>query len=258
MPVAIVSTLVLMSVTKVTIESLLQKNGARFKGASGDVRKAHDRAHVTRVIAQYYPAFEPVRDHILNGRSDRPVQENRDSQLVLETLHKSGVVSRTEGRYKASAPDIRRYLSGGWLEELAYLAAMEARADEAVFSQRLHWQAKGYHGENEIDLILRKNERLGFVSCKAMASMLDSDNRKHRNRLMDALHEADNLADHFGRAGDKVAVLVTTDLIDEMRDQPRYMALMGKAAVLDVRLIPLEELGWNKLVAAIRELIEQD
>ena len=53
------------------------------------------------------------------------------------------------------------------------------------------------------------------------------------------------------------AVLVTTDLIDEMRDMPRYTALMGKAAVLDVRIIALEELAWHRLVTAFSELIHQ-
>jgi hypothetical protein len=71
---------------------------------------------------------------------------------------------------------------------------------------------------------------------------------------MDAIHEADNLADHFGQPGERVAVLVTTDLHDEMRGVPRYAALMGKAAVLDVRIIPLEELGWERLVTAIGDL----
>jgi hypothetical protein len=33
--------------------------------------------------------------------------------------------------------------------------------------------------------------------------------------------------------------------------------LMGKAAVLDVRIIPLEELGWSKLVSVMGELWEE-
>ena len=61
---------------------------------------------------------------------------------------------------------------------------------------------------------------------------------------------------HFGvRLDDeRVAVLVTTDLHDELRGVPRYAALMGKAAILDVRIIPLEELGWDRLVSALSEL----
>ena len=81
--------------------------------------------------------------------------------------------------------------------------------------------------------------------------------RKHRNRLMDAVHEADNLGDHFGKPGERVAVLVTTDLFDEDRNSVRYNALMGKAAILDVQIIALEDLGWDKLVAAIHNLFER-
>jgi hypothetical protein len=52
----------------------------------------------------------------------------------------------------------------------------------------------------------------------------------------------------------KVAVLVTTDLFDEVKAAPRYNALMGKAAVLDVEIIPLEGISWEKLVAAVQTL----
>jgi hypothetical protein len=47
---------------------------------------------------------------------------------------------------------------------------------------------------------------------------------------------------------------VTTDLYDELKNAPRYNALMGKAAVLDVRIIGLEELSWEQLVQAMRDL----
>jgi hypothetical protein len=131
---------------------------------------------------------------------------------------------------------------------------MEAGADEALFGQVIGWKVKEFTGENEIDLILREGDRLGFVSCKALRSELDMHDRKHRNRLMDAVHEADNLCDHFGRPGEKVAVLVTTDLFDEVKAAPRYNALMGKAAILDVEIIPLEGISWAKLVSAIQTL----
>jgi hypothetical protein len=51
-----------------------------------------------------------------------------------------------------------------------------------------------------------------------------------------------------------VAVLVTTDLHDEIRGVPRYNALMGKAAVLDVRIISLEEVGYGALVKALQDM----
>jgi hypothetical protein len=115
----------------------------------------------------------------------------------------------------------------------------------------------GYNGENEIDVIFRHDDRLGFISCKALRSTLSARDRKHRARMMDAVHEADNLADHFGRPGERVAVLVTTDLFDDQNGAPRYEALMGKAAVLDVRIVPLEDMDWNKLTRVMRHLIEE-
>jgi hypothetical protein len=74
--------------------------------------------------------------------------------------------------------------------------------------------------------------------------------------MMAAEHEADNLCDHFGQPGERVGVLVTTDLFDDASGQPRYEALIGKAAVLDVRVSPLEDLAWDRLVAIMRHLME--
>ena len=53
-----------------------------------------------------------------------------------------------------------------------------------------------------------------------------------------------------------MGVLVTTDLFDDRNGQPRYEALMGKAAVLDVQLIPLEDLEWDRPVGILRHLME--
>jgi len=245
---------------KYSIASLLAGRDASLKGVSGDTQKATERASLTHLIREDYPSFEPVRDMLLKRSSqvDFLGHFNDQGLLIIDHLVNHGMVEKKQDSHITSHTEAKRYLSGGWLEELAWLAAIEAGADEAVFSQTLRWNAKGYHGQNEIDLIVRKGGRLGFTSCKAVNSDFDPDNKKQRSRLMDALHEADNLVDHFGRDDDRVAILVTADLIDEVRDQPRYIALMGKAAVLDVRIIPLEELGWEALVSALGELIHDD
>lgn len=247
---------------EVTIKSLLERRNAWLKGVPGDHGVALGRASLTRLIADDYIRFEKVRDRIFRAteafmRHVEIVPETltpEEHQLVTELVN-TGLVIRGDGGHEICEVQGRRYLSGGWLEELAWLAAMAAGADEAVYGQSLAWSVKGYSGENEVDLIIRRGETLAFVSCKALRSELDIADRKHRNRLMDAVHEADNLADHFGRPGERVAVLVTTDLFDEMRGVARYNALMGKAAVLDVRIIPLEELGWDKLVFSFSELM---
>ena len=250
--------------TSSTIESLLKSRNAWVKGQHGDEKAAMVHAELLKSIAAQYSVFENLRDKVLKATEEA----NRDLMVTaqdfapakkpfIEIMQPLGIITDDGFGNLICGPKGRRFLSGGWLEELAWLAAIAAGADEAVYSQVLGWEVKGYTGENEIDLIMRKAEHLAFVSCKALRSQLDMSDRKQRNRLMDAVHEADNLADHFGRENERVGVLVTTDLFDELKMSARYNALMGKAAVLDVRIIPLEELGWEKLVAAMAELLEQ-
>jgi hypothetical protein len=242
-----------------SIEALLSARGAWLKGDTGDQEEALARKSLTRMIADNYRLYEEVRDRIFRATESFM----RHVEIIPETLPEMGhalvgemirhrVVVKEEHGHEICEVAGRRYLSGGWLEELAWLSAVDAGAEEAFYGQVIGWSVKGFNGENEIDLIMRKGGNMGFVSCKALRSELDMHDRKHRNRLMDAVHEADNLADHFGKPGECVAVLVTTDLHDEIRGVPRYNALMGKAAVLDVRLISLEELGYEKLVAALQ------
>jgi hypothetical protein len=241
-----------------TIASILKSRGAWLKGQPAALEEVRARADLTQIISANYRAFEQVRDRILRNTE----AFMRHVEIIPETLSPEGhalinellrheVILREEHGHEICEAQGRKYLSGSWLEELAWLAAIESGADEAVFGQVLGWSVNGYTGENEIDLIMREGDALGFVSCKALRAELDMQDRKHRNRLMDAVHEADNLIDHFGRPGDKVAMLVTTDLYDEARGVARYNALMGKAAVLDVRIIPLEELAFNKLSRAL-------
>ena len=242
-----------------SIAELLQQRNAFLKGCGGNENEVLSRHALLRMIGNDYRAFEPLRDLLLAGPGlDREARATlpEPAAAMLEYLRGHGLVGESEGRIRALDAAGRRFLSGGWLEELAWLAGMHAGAEEGLYAQCVGWEVKGFRGENEIDVILRKGSRLAFISCKALQSDFDTSNRKLRNRLMDALHEADNLCDHFGRDDDRVGVLVTSDLYDELRgDRPRYQALMGKAAIFDVRIIPLEELEWERLVQAMGDLI---
>ena len=248
-----------------TIESILKSRHAWLKGQPRDLDEVRDRADMTQIIAANYRIFEEVRDRILRNTDAFlrhveiiPETLSPEGHSLVQDLLRNGIILREHHGHEICEAQGRRYLSGGWLEELAWLAAIAAGADEAVFGQSVGWSVHGYSGENEIDLIMREGERLGFVSCKALRSELDMHDKKHRNRLMDAVHEADNLIDHFGRAGDKVAILVTTDLFDEAKGTVRYNALMGKAAVLDVRVMALEEVAFSRLQAALANLIQTE
>lgn len=247
-----------------SIAALLAARGAWLKGQGSSPDETIERRGLTRLIADHYTLFEQVRDRIFRSTE----QFVRHAEIIPETLDPGGheilaaLLSHGLVRREPEGAEIcelkgKKYLSGGWLEELAWLAAREAGADEVIHGQNIVWKVQSYSGENEIDLIARRMDTLSFVSCKALRSRLDGNDRKHRNRLMDAVHEADNLADHFGRPGERVAVLVTTDLFDEMKGLPRYGALMGKAAILDVRVISLEDLHWDGLVKAFADLWEE-
>lgn len=248
--------------TSHTIETLLKRRDAWLKTIHGNQKQAKERGALLIMIAERYPDFEGLRDHYFKAteayirRDNADVEpEPTDNPEMVAAFRTHNLIHPCEHGYWICDVSSKRFLAGGWLEELAWLAAMEAGADEASYGQVLGWKVQDFTGENEIDLIARKGERLCFVSCKAFRSELNMHDRKHRHRLMDAVHEADNLVDHFGRNGEKVAVLVTTDLFDEIKNSPRYLALMGKAAVLDVKLIALEDLGWAKLVNALRDLM---
>jgi hypothetical protein len=252
--------MIMLSTEKQGINLLLERRGAWLKGDPQDVELARRRQQLTRGISSNYPIFEKVRDDVLRA-ADAALRNLGDFDQIFSAVEREmlvlmqdcGVVQQTsKGLYVPSDSENRRYISGGWLEELAWLAALEAGADEALFGQNLGWSVKGYSGENEIDVIAKWHGQLCFISCKALRSELDMQDRKHRHRLMDAVHEADNLIDHFGRLGDQVAVLVTTDLFDEIKGAPRYSALMGKAAVLDVNIIALEDLNWTHLVRILQ------
>jgi hypothetical protein len=245
-----------------TIESLLKRRGAWLKGEPVDINGARQRMALTRVIGENYQKFELLRDELLNAPNAKELDSSTvDAEIrgqIIESLVEHQIVRLgSNGTLPYDTPSLK-FLSGGWLEELAWLAAMEAGAHEAVFGQVLGWKVEGYTGENEIDVIIRFDDALTFISCKALRAEFQASDKKHRHRLMDALHEADNLADHFGQPNEKVAVLVTTDLFDEERGVARYSALMGKAAVLKVRIVSLEEMEWAKLVHAIGKLIKHD
>jgi hypothetical protein len=134
-----------------TINSLLKERGAWLKSIHGDVQQAKDHADLSRMIAGDYQNFEKVRDRIFKSTEDfmrhvqiEPSTLNEQGHALVNELEKHGMVIRQEQYSAICEVKGRRYLSGGWLEELAWLAAMEAGADEAIFGQVLGWQVKGY------------------------------------------------------------------------------------------------------------------
>lgn len=235
-----------------TIANLIgKKNALLDKGRTGSLEAATKHRDASIQIANHYRAFESIRPKLYKGRLTKrdltPVQKNiTDAMLDVGLLQ---ILSN--GALRTHTPDARRYVMGGWLEEVSCLAARECGADEVKYSQVIQWDIGGYSGENEIDVIARYGTRLAFYSCKAYGASYRRSNDLHRKKLRDALHEADNLMDHFGDSNAYVGLILSTDLYDEFERKPKYEALFGKAKALKVDLITLEELRWEKLVRAM-------
>lgn len=207
---------------------------------------------MSKRIASAYPAFEGVRDTLLERRS---IDLTAAHLSLLELIGDLGLAQQFDGRWYVDDNDARRYLTGGWLEEYVALAVAEVGADEVRTGQKISWQVGDFVGENEIDVLARFGDRLFMCSCKALKSALLPDDVRTRERLMDALHEADNLADHFAPSGGIVALAVTTDLVDERVRTARYQQLHGKAAVLGVGLITLEHMPWATLTQRLTAIL---
>jgi hypothetical protein len=234
------------------IAAALAGHGARFLGEGTPLDRAIGRAAATTAVAAAFPVFERVRD-VAIGRLNDPLADPAACEMVA-VLAAAALLGRGSAGLFAPSADADRWLRGGWLEEHVGLSALAAGADEVRIGQKIVWEAGGFHGENEIDTIARFAERLVFVSAKAFRSRLEGGDARHRERLMEALHEADDLIDHFGDAGSVVALVVSTDLWDERRHRPRYEQLYGKAAALGVALVTLEGLARTSLVGRLREL----
>ena len=147
-----------------SIESILTTRSAFLKGSGGDKLAAEGRRDLTRAIEQNYPALEVLRDRLLGSgnspKSSMPQQQPDSASAaaadaLLESMHRHEFLKMDQGDVTLSGVDARRFVTGGWLEELAWLAVMEAGAHEAHYSQLVGWDVEGYAGENEIDVIFR-------------------------------------------------------------------------------------------------------
>lgn len=221
------------------------------------------RGNIARMIGKHYTVYDQFRQHLTKARRLNGLEPDSDEQRTLwRALVSKGFAQEMAPNRYAPLPDHQalRFLTGGWLEDLAYEAILEAGADAALTGAILDWSVQGYTGQNEVDVLARKGERLIFCSCKCACSWLARGNARgvHKDTLMGYLHEADNLADHFGSPGDAVILLVTTDLIDEGNlNRARLPTLFGKAGALDVELISLDHLGWHPLVTGLRDVLRK-
>lgn len=153
------------------IDEILKSRGAwlmREKPSLfGDEETARRRSNATRYISSHYEEFQPIlRSMVRPPQQFRP-KDNQQGKIV-DLLVAAKILIRSGDTYIPRNGAAKTYLTGGWLEELTYLAVMEAGADAAVFAQHVGWEVGDYSGRNEIDTIARVGDKLSFISCKSM------------------------------------------------------------------------------------------
>jgi len=244
---------------KVIIEQLQLKNIKLALDEMGPQEKALIRKKLTFFLSDNFSSFNNLRRHLINNYPPHFHVQNKKEQSILDILMGYKVIEKHDAHnYKIQdMNDVEIYLKGAWLEELAWHAILQAGADAATFGQQLYWNSGGFSGQNEIDVIARKGEKLIFISCKTRPPLpLDRNRANYRKDFKHNLAEADNYQDHFGKEGDIVILLNTRDLFDEYNGgQSRYEDIMGKAHALDVQLIGLEDLPYDRLVSRFKKIL---
>ena len=134
-----------------SIAKLLESRGAWLKGASHNHDLAQARLGLTRQISENYPLFEQVRDRIFHATESFikhteivPETLSSDGHILLSDMLRHGLVLKEEHGHEICEAQGRRYLSGGWLEELAWLAAQEAGAHECLYGQAIGCRSRGF------------------------------------------------------------------------------------------------------------------
>ena len=121
-----------------TIDDILANRSAFLKGAAGDRDAAHARCELTKEIEHNYPAFERLRDALLNVHRGKHggnttflhkhASTHEDEWRLFDLLMQYGVLKQDADQFVLPDVDARRFVTGGWLEELAWLAAMRRDA----------------------------------------------------------------------------------------------------------------------------------
>lgn len=242
-----------------SIAHILARQDVGLHGPAGDPEDARCRASITRMIGENYRIFNALRRQMRRGEEFH--LSSAAARGLMDALTSQELVTPVVGASGCWMPSAGAspYIDGGWLEELGFLAIEAAGADEALFRQRVEWQALGVLGYNEIDVIARRGERLTLVSCKAAQPDLDAYVDRS-DRMRDFLLETDYWNTHFADGSGQAVLMISTDLIDAARPAPgfRMPSLHARAYVLEVDLVSLDVFRWDMLVDAFRKILSED
>ena len=233
------------------IDDLLLLRNSKRAGTEGNVALAKGRLGHSKFIASNFVHYDQLRRHLFHSHQHKYVENSSKVKCVIDYLKAQDWITPT-GRNSwtiSAKSDVRTYLSGGWLEELIYFAHREAGVDEAYFAQDIEWRVKDIIGKNEIDVIARRGDVLSFTSCKTLRTEHRPNHSSHLRRF---LSEADYWDTHFANDMGRALLVTTADFVDELHnDRDRYPQLLARASILDVAVIGIEALQWDRLIETL-------
>ncbi len=110
-----------------SIEQLLRGRGAWLKKIHGDSELALERAAISRLIADDYVAFETLRDGLISQElamggdpEGSGMPDGVGAGKLLQAFLEGSLVHPDPPSGYLIDTEAMRYLTGGWLEELAF------------------------------------------------------------------------------------------------------------------------------------------
>ena len=238
------------------INDLLAERKTCRIGQSGNHQEALQNLEISKLIAKNYEGFNVLRKHLVHPNvQPKIVNPTRNVLSSIELLSDLGWIRQNQRDswqfIKETSSSEFMYIKGNWLEEYVYCAHIHAGVDEASYGQEVEWQVGDVIGNNEIDVIARRGEKLSFTSCKTQNPFSSNGST---TKISSFLTEVDYWDTHFAGNTGKLLLVVTADFIDEMeQNRHRYPLVCARASVLNVDMIGLEDLDWDRLVKKVEE-----
>jgi hypothetical protein len=140
---------------------------------------------------------------------------------ILTKAKSFDVISSFEAQVISySSEEAASYLGGGWLEELAYLAAQEAEIEHIQINVEGVYSNKRNHNENvknELDVVLVNNNQMMIIEAKTLDWSAPRTQGKGQEVTLKLESLTNNLGGHFAKG----MLLSTFPLNDSTRERIR-------------------------------------
>jgi hypothetical protein len=242
------------------IDNFLELRKVKRIGSTGNGNQARSRLELSKFLASNFLEYDSLRRHLSHPNHHTSFLISKSSEVLLNILMRlkwiePGLNKDSYIFAENNSIEIRNYLFGHWLEEYVFCAFEAAGADEVFFSQKVEWIVDGVQGENEMDVIARREKIIGFVSCKAIRPEY---RKKIESEMLGYVREVHDWDVHFSDGEARAMIITTLDMyygdsaVDSML---KYPILNAKGKILNVKLLGIEQLEWTNLVEECKKFL---